>query len=90
MLMRRPGERRFPPGARGPGGEWGAARAPLTAVSASPCDLRNATTWEVQVGLDDMIVVRTPDATLVARRDQEAAIRQIVKQLGERDWREYL
>ena len=44
----------------------------------------------VTVGLDDMIVVRTPDATLVARRDQEAAIRQIVKQLGERDWREYL
>jgi hypothetical protein len=34
--------------------------------------------------------VRTPDATLVARRDQEAAIRQIVKQLGERDWREHL
>ena len=45
---------------------------------------------EVTVGLDDMIVVRTPDATLVARRDQEASIRQIVKQLGERDWREYL
>lgn len=44
----------------------------------------------VTVGLDDMIVVRTPDATLVARRDQEAAIRQIVKQLGERDWREHL
>ena len=44
----------------------------------------------VTVGLDDIIVVRTPDATLVARRDQEAAIRQIVKQLGERDWREHL
>ena len=44
----------------------------------------------VTVGLDDMIVVRTPDATLVARRDQEAAIRQIVKQLGERDWLEHL
>ena len=44
----------------------------------------------VTVGLDDVIVVRTPDATLVARRDQEASIRQIVKQLGERDWREYL
>jgi mannose-1-phosphate guanylyltransferase len=44
----------------------------------------------VTVGLDDTIVVHTPDATLVARRDQEAAIRKIVSELGERGWTEYL
>lgn len=44
----------------------------------------------VTVGLEDAIVVHTPDATLVARRDQEAAIRKIVAELGERGWTEYL
>lgn len=42
------------------------------------------------VGLKDMIVVHTPDATLVASRHDEEAIRRIVKQLEERGWTEYL
>ena len=39
--------------ARCAGCEWVEARAPLSAVSASPCDLRNGTTWEMQIGLQD-------------------------------------
>ncbi len=42
------------------------------------------------VGLKDMIVVHTPDATLVANRHDEEAIRRVVKILEERGWKEYL
>lgn len=40
----------------------------------------------VTVGLDDCIVVHTPDATLIARKRDEEAIRQVVKLLEERGW----
>ena len=42
------------------------------------------------VGLRDAIVVHTADATLVANRHDEEAIRRVVKLLEERGWREYL
>ena len=44
----------------------------------------------VTVGLEDMIVVRTPDATLIASRKDEAKIKQVVAELESRDWKEYL
>lgn len=44
----------------------------------------------VTVGLEDMIVVHTPDATLVARKDQEEALRDVVKELEQRGWEEFL
>ncbi len=44
----------------------------------------------VTLGVKDLIVVHTPDATLVANKHDEEAIRTIVKQLEERGWREYL
>ena len=44
----------------------------------------------VTLGLDDCIVVHTDDATLVAKRDQEEAIRQVVQKLAERQWDEHL
>jgi mannose-1-phosphate guanylyltransferase len=44
----------------------------------------------VTLGLTDCIVVHTPDATLVARKDDEESIRQVVKLLEERGWNEYL
>jgi mannose-1-phosphate guanylyltransferase len=44
----------------------------------------------VTLGLEDCIVVHTPDATLVARKDQEEAIREVVKQLESRGWTEHL
>jgi mannose-1-phosphate guanylyltransferase len=42
------------------------------------------------VGVNDLIVVHTPDATLVANRHDEESIRRIVKLLEERGWAEYL
>src|SRR5262245_2798921 len=44
----------------------------------------------VTLGLKDTIVIYTPDATLVANMSQEEAIREVVKALEERGWREVL
>lgn len=44
----------------------------------------------VTVGMENCIVVHTADATLVARRNDEAALRQVVEQLKQRDLDEYL
>jgi mannose-1-phosphate guanylyltransferase len=44
----------------------------------------------VTLGLKDCIVVHTPDATLVANKHDEEQIRQVVKLLGEKGWKEYL
>lgn len=44
----------------------------------------------VTVGAEDLIIVHTPDATLVARRQDEESLRQVVKELEKRGWRENL
>lgn len=44
----------------------------------------------VTLGMKDCIVVHTPDATLVANKHDEEQIREVVKLLGERDWKEFL
>lgn len=44
----------------------------------------------VTLGLKDCVVVHTPDATLVAHKSEEEAIREVVKELETRGWREFL
>jgi mannose-1-phosphate guanylyltransferase len=44
----------------------------------------------VTLGVKDCVVVHTPDATLVASKQEEEAIREVVKALEEQQWREYL
>ncbi len=44
----------------------------------------------VTMGLVDMLVVHTPDATLVASRDREEAVRKVVTELESRGWVEFL
>lgn len=44
----------------------------------------------VTVGLDECIVIRTPDATLVASRESEESIRKVVEMLSDKGWTEYL
>ncbi len=44
----------------------------------------------VTLGMKDCIVVHTPDATLVANRNDEESIRKIVKELEARGWDECL
>jgi mannose-1-phosphate guanylyltransferase len=42
------------------------------------------------LGVNDLIVVHTPDATLVANRKDEESMRELVKRLEELGWQEYL
>ncbi len=44
----------------------------------------------VTLGVQDTIVVQTPDATLVADRNNEESIRKLVKMIEEKGWTEYL
>ncbi len=44
----------------------------------------------VTLGVEGLIVVHTPDATLVANKHDEEAIRQLVKLIAERGWQQYL
>jgi len=44
----------------------------------------------VTVGMKNCIVVHTPDATLVAHRDDEESVRKVVERLKELGWEEYL
>jgi len=44
----------------------------------------------VTLGMEDCIVVHTPDATLVANKHDEESIRKVVKELEARGWTEYL
>jgi mannose-1-phosphate guanylyltransferase len=44
----------------------------------------------VTVGLKDCLVVHTPEATLVANKHDEESIREVVKMLESRGWKEYL
>lgn len=44
----------------------------------------------VTMGLKDCLIVHTPDATLVANKHDEEAVREVVKILEERGWSEYL
>ena len=55
-----------------------------TIVHASPDHL------VVTMGLVNMLVVHTPDATLVAERSHEEAVRKVVAALESRGWTEYL
>lgn len=44
----------------------------------------------VALGLKDCVIVRTPDATLVANKHDEESIRQVVQLLQEKGWTELL
>lgn len=44
----------------------------------------------VTIGMQDTIVVHTPNATLVAPKSEEERVREVVKQLQARGWNEYL
>jgi mannose-1-phosphate guanylyltransferase len=44
----------------------------------------------VTLGVSDLIVVHTPEATLVANKHDEEAIRELVKLIAQRGWQQYL
>jgi mannose-1-phosphate guanylyltransferase len=42
------------------------------------------------LGVNDLIIVHTPDATLVANRKDEESMRELVKRMEQLGWKEYL
>jgi len=44
----------------------------------------------VTLGVSDLIVVHTPEATLVANKHDEESIRELVKMIAARGWEKYL
>lgn len=44
----------------------------------------------VTIGVKDLVIVQTPNATLIADKNDEQAIKQIIQQLEEKQWNEYL
>ena len=61
------------------------------ALNSSGCIIRSSDEHlVVTLGMEDCIVVHTPDATLVARKHDEEAIRQVVAMLKEKGWDRYL
>ncbi|MDR2705985.1 MAG: mannose-1-phosphate guanyltransferase [Planctomycetaceae bacterium] len=42
------------------------------------------------LGMEDIIVVQTKDATLITRKDCEESVREIIEELKKRNWNEYL
>ncbi len=44
----------------------------------------------VTLGMKDCIIVHTPDATLVANKNDEEAVRQVVEEIRRRGWEEFL
>lgn len=44
----------------------------------------------VTMGVEDLIVIVTPDATLLANKHDEESIRQVTRAIDERGWTEYL
>jgi mannose-1-phosphate guanylyltransferase len=42
------------------------------------------------IGVDDLVIVQTAEATLVAKKSDEAAVKQIVEMIEENQWSQYL
>jgi mannose-1-phosphate guanylyltransferase len=74
-----------------PQGNVLAAERPLLLDSAG-CIVRSTDPKHlvVAVGLQDLLIVVTPDATLVADKRREESLRKVTQMLAERGWTEYL
>ncbi len=63
----------------------------VVAIDSQDCLVRNDGEHVVAlVGVSDLVVVHTADATLVIPKDRAQDVRQVVSSLNERGWREYL
>ena len=58
-------------------------------IDSSNCFIQSEDRLVATIGLDDMVIVDTPDALLVSRRDQTQKVREVVKQLKQRDHATY-
>jgi mannose-1-phosphate guanylyltransferase len=64
---------------------------PFCGIASSGCIISTTADHLVAtIGLSDCVVVHTPDATLVARKDDEEGIRKLVQLLRERGYERFL
>ncbi|HET6328525.1 MAG TPA: mannose-1-phosphate guanylyltransferase [Planctomycetaceae bacterium] len=74
-----------------PDGEGNSAQGLFCGVDSRDCIIRTTRDHLVAtIGMSDCIVVHTPDATLVARKDDEESIRRLVQTLRERGYERFL
>lgn len=60
-------------------------------IGTSGCIVRSEANHLIAtVGVSDLIIVHTPDATLVAKKGDEESLRKITAQLADQGWTEYL
>jgi mannose-1-phosphate guanylyltransferase len=64
----------------------------LLAINSNGCVVRGSDPKHLfaLLGLEDLIVVQTADATLIARKDQEESVRRVIDELRKQDWNEFL
>jgi mannose-1-phosphate guanylyltransferase len=74
-----------------PDGQGNAVDGPYLPIDSSGMIVRTESEHlVVTIGMQDTIVVHTPDATLVAPKSEEERVREVVKQLTELGHRQYL
>ncbi|MDR1480038.1 MAG: mannose-1-phosphate guanylyltransferase [Planctomycetaceae bacterium] len=64
----------------------------LIAIDSSGCFVRadNPEHLFALIGINDVIVVQSNNATLIAKKEHEEAVRKIINELKEKDWKEFL
>jgi mannose-1-phosphate guanylyltransferase len=69
-----------------------AVGAKFLAVDSSGCIVRGNDPNHLfaLLGMKDVIVVQTEDATLIVRKDREESVRDVIEELKKRNWNEYL
>ncbi|MDR2756066.1 MAG: mannose-1-phosphate guanyltransferase [Planctomycetaceae bacterium] len=64
----------------------------VLAIQSSNCIVRGNDPKHLfaLLGMENVIVVQTQDATLIARKDCEESVREVIEELKKRNWNEYL
>jgi mannose-1-phosphate guanylyltransferase len=74
-----------------PDSDGNIAKGLFCSVDSHDCIVRTTSDHLIAtIGMSDCIVVHTPDATLVARKDDEESIRRLVQTLRERGYERFL
>lgn len=69
-----------------------AVGAKLLALDSTHCVVRadNPEHLFALIGMEEIVVVQTEDATLIAKKDREESVRNVIEELKKRNWNEFL
>jgi mannose-1-phosphate guanylyltransferase len=71
-------------------GAANAVRGRAVAIDSEGCVVDAGDRLVALVGVRDLVVVETPDAVLVCRKDRAQDVRRVVAELEARGWRRHL